>query len=852
MLALYRSLSYRYFRLRWDRTGLIVASIALGVATLVSTRLINQCIEFAARQSTSPAASKDVHFFVGSGEAGVRRDLAEAIRRVPGVARAEPLLVERVQLPDLDNRPVLLGAAELTAGALGDNLFGFKFTFTRTPNPFGMPSVLLGRAIVEERRERGIADDAPLKARAGGKLIELRPVGIVDAEGPAAALGRNILGMEISQAAQVVQKPGLVTRIDVVLGPNADHDAAREAVERVVAGRAQVRTQETQGQEAQEVISGIQIGFSLCGAGALVVGLFLVYNALSVNVTERRHDIGVLRSLGATRWQVAALFTGEATLLGVIGAVLGVPLGVVLANVGLEKMAPEMAQLFLTGPGQSIPLHWPSIATAMLAGIGTAVLATLIPAIQAAADEPADAVRRVPTAAAGFYKYLQGSVCLLFVVGGLLSFWFRDVIPNKFGIYASPVLALLGMLMGLPLVVGVLARVLQPITRATFGLATRLAGDNLTRAPGRTGVVIGALAAGVGLMFQIAGVGHSNEAPVLDWIERAVTADMILLYGDPGSATASTLPMDPSLGDELRRLPGVETVVSVRYSRPEFNGKIIFMVAIDAADYYAGQRKSSHMPNLDLFPKLREPDTVLVSDNFAAKHRLGPGDTMTLQSPDGPVTLKIIGTIQDYSWAQGTILMDRARYAERFSDRLIDTCHVYLRDGEGKSAAWAGVEKFAESRGLNLMDRDQLRGYVRDVIDRIYQLAYLQQVVVGIVAALGVVMALLISILQRRRELGTLRALGSTQGQVLRSVLAEAVLMGVFGTVLGLLIGLPLEWYILHVVVFEESGFWFPILIPWREALGIGVIGVALAALAGLGPAIHAVRLNIAEAIAYE
>jgi putative ABC transport system permease protein len=151
-----------------------------------------------------------------------------------------------------------------------------------------------------------------------------------------------------------------------------------------------------------------------------------------------------------------------------------------------------------------------------------------------------------------------------------------------------------------------------------------------------------------------------------------------------------------------------------------------------------------------------------------------------------------------------------------------------------------------------VINQDALKDYVREVIDRLYRIAYLQQVVVGIVAALGVVMALLISILQRRRELGTLRAVGATQGQVLKSVMAEAMLMGLVGTVLGVLVGLPLEWYILRVVVFEESGFLFPVIIPWLPALGIGAIAVALAALAGLGPALHAVRINIAEAIAYE
>jgi putative ABC transport system permease protein len=133
-----------------------------------------------------------------------------------------------------------------------------------------------------------------------------------------------------------------------------------------------------------------------------------------------------------------------------------------------------------------------------------------------------------------------------------------------------------------------------------------------------------------------------------------------------------------------------------------------------------------------------------------------------------------------------------------------------------------------------------------------YTLAYMQQIAVGIVAALGVVMALLISVLQRRRELGLLRAVGATQGQVLHTVLAEATLMGLLGTALGVLAGMPMEWYLLRVVIYEESGFIFPVAFPWRETLALSALAVGTATLAGLVPALHAVRLRIAEAIAYE
>ena len=159
---------------------------------------------------------------------------------------------------------------------------------------------------------------------------------------------------------------------------------------------------------------------------------------------------------------------------------------------------------------------------------------------------------------------------------------------------------------------------------------------------------------------------------------------------------------------------------------------------------------------------------------------------------------------------------------------------------------------FAADRGLITEDRTALRQMLGDLIDRVYKLVHLQQIVVGMVAALGVVTSLLISVLQRKRELGLLLAVGATPGQVIRTVLAEAVLMGVFGTVLGFLIGLPLEWYVLRVVLFEESGSRSTCCCRggrrWPSPLG----SLFIATLAGLLPAMQAVKTRIPDAIAYE
>jgi len=849
LVSLFVTVGIGYLRQRWDRALLIVASIGVGVAMLVSTQLLSEGLDTAASESVTPGSTAADLLITNNRK--VRLDLVEAIRKVPGVADAQPVLVERVVLPDYGNRTAILIGLE---ARLGGPVVAERNPFAATIEITNPLAWLSGRAAVlgHELAKVVVPDGRPtqpVSVRAGGRVHSIVPAGVVTLGGPAAKLGGFLIVMDVRQAASLLNQDGLCERIDVYFHSDARFDDVREQVARVVGDRATVHTPESVKSATQDIIGPIRIGFTLTGVGAMVVGLFLVYNALAVSVAERRHDIGVLRSLGATRWQVSNLFAVEAILLGWFGSLLGIPFGWLLARSTASLVRHEMQQVFLTGD-QPLMITGRLAAWAMGAGMLTALLAALVPAMQASQDEPADAVRRSPQRAGRFFRVAQFLASVILIVGGFSLVLLRDSLPRGWGGYGGLVLLLVGLLLAVPFLVSVLSLWLQPIFRRLFGIEARLAADNLSRAPGRTGVVVGALAAGVALMFQTAGIGESNKRPILEWLDRAVSADLFVICGDPQGAS-SVLPMQPDVVERLKNLPVVEETMAIRYGQPEFNGRLAFLTALDARIYHDSNRHAQRLPRLSSFLTLEEPNTCLVSENFAALNKVGIGDVIELRGPNGPVPLRIVDVIEEYSWARGTILLDRRFYATVFQDPLIDTVHVFLKPGGGREA-WDQVRELADREALVVVSRDDFDNLVTSFIRRMYLFAYMQQLAIGIVAALGVVMALLISVLQRRRELGLLRAVGATQSQVLLSVLAEALLMGAFGTALGILAGIPLEWYLLRVVIFEASGFVFPLTIPWRETLILSSLSVGIATLAGLFPAIHAVRIRIAEAIAYE
>jgi putative ABC transport system permease protein len=453
-----------------------------------------------------------------------------------------------------------------------------------------------------------------------------------------------------------------------------------------------------------------------------------------------------------------------------------------------------------------------------------------------------------------------GLVCLLARYQG------RWPLPARWATYGALLFPLAAALVVMPILTALLARLLRPAAEHLLGVPGRLAADQLAGNPGRAGLTATALAASVALVFQTGGVIHGNEEAIRAWVDQGITGDLFVTAGGPLSASGQILPMAESLAEPLRaEIAGLVVVpLRFRYLNWERRGRIerLLLKAVDAQAYHAANAHRDPLPpDLELFRRLAEPGTVIVSENFAALHGVRPGDTITLPSIDGPVLLRVIGTIADFSCSRGTVLVDRIRYCRAFGLEQVDVFSVYLPPAGSKAGAgltpaaarrrllrapWAGEQ------ALWVLTQRELRGHILGMVGRFYGVAYVQEAVAALVAALGVVTTLAISVLQRRRALGLLRALGATRDQVLAILLAEALLMGVIALALGGLLGAAIQWCVLRVILLTETGFVFPVRFPWAIAATLAVAVPLVGLLAGLGPGLHAARLRIAQAIAYE
>ncbi len=873
MLSLYRTLSLRYLSRRWFRALLVVASIMLGVAILVATQALNETMSKATLASSNPIAGT-IDLIVTNGDFPIDRSLTKELEAVKGVKEVHAKIFDQAKIVLGDKKiPVMVMGFDLKpetkkSGGFEDQFIlsssmdaikGFYLAVTVTG---GIPAILgkeLENDLAKEKAStvgflgRELTIEKNLKTHRVTSIASMEP----KEQGDMAAFGGYLVVLDLDHAAKVLgMDEGKARRIDIALEPGVDPKKARVEIEKVLANRAEVRTLEEQNQSLQSAMVGMKTGFSMCGVAALIVGMFLVYNALSVSVAERRHEIGILLALGATRDQVWRLFAGEAFFLGSLGALLGIPLGYGLAHVGLEPMQDAIGDIFATMNQKQIAMTWDLAALAACVGILSAVIASLIPAVQAAYEKPAEAVRRVPKEPPVSHLVMHIVATGGLILGGMSLILIRDFLPKRWGTWGGLILVMVGALLSAPLFAQVAARCLAPFARRFFRIEWRIAADNLVRAPGRTGMVIGALAAGVCLIVETAGIIRSQRDAIIAWVDSSIGSDIVVTSGSPVGSGGQNTPMHEDLGAELRKLPEVEDAIPIRVcTEIPFRKERVAILTIEAGRAHAREIKRLRKTDSSdiLFAMDGKKNSIVISGNFAALHHVHTGDTITLKSPKGEVKFHVIGVIVDYTWNLGTIIMNRRDYVEHWNDESVTIFDVYLRDGVDPNAAKAKIAaRLGAQYDLHALTRTELKTHIEQMIERLYKIALGQEIVVVLVAALGVVMAMLISVLQRRREMGLLRAIGASQRQVVYLVLAEASLMGIFGSILGAIFAIPLQWFVLQIVFVEETGYVFPVYVPWWEAVVIALSALAIATLAGLGPALYAVRERIPEAIAYE
>jgi putative ABC transport system permease protein len=848
-------LGLRHVNRRLFQSLLFVLGVALGVAVVIAIDLANGSASRAFALSTQSVTGKATHQII-AGSAGLPEQTYRRLRLELGLRDTAPIISETVRSTSLGDQPLrLLGVDPFAEPPFRDYLTTVEVlteggsSFEAVQNFIAQPNTVLISQNLAARY--GLAPGDRFTLLTGVAAVEVRIVGVLQPQDSVSqqALDDLILA-DIATAQEVVGLSGRLSRIDLIL-PDA---AAEAAVRAMLPPGASLVPASTSGGALQQMTAAFEINLQALSLLAVVVGVFLIYNTVTFSVVQRRPQIGIMRSLGATRPQIFAIVIGEALVLGLIGTVFGMGLGIVMGRLTVGVVAQTISDLFFSVNVTSLSLDPVTLVKGATLGVAASLGAALIPAIDATRTSPAGTLRRstFEEQVARLVPYLSLAAAAFVLLGWALLQIPTDSLFVSFGALFCVIFGG-ALLTPAALVVGM--RLVQPLTDAAFGIIGRLAPRSLTRSLSRTSVAVAALTIAVSVIVGVSAMISSFRATVSDWLDTTIGAD-IFVSSPLLTNNQSTVDVDPAVRDLVRAVPGIRDVSAARQvtalapDYPDLLPVNLTVVDYDISDgrgFVWDSTNGSHKQAL-------QSGAIIVSEPFAFRRGITPqNNTLRLSTDQGDQTFTVVGVYYDYSTDQGNVVMYRSTYDRYWNDPFISQVALFVEEGADLNAI-IDTLKTETLRGYDLQVQSNrtLREGVFEIFERTFTITVALRLLATLVAFIGILSALMSLQLEQTREYGVMRANGMTGQQLWRYTLLQTGLMGTTAGLLALPIGFVLALVLIYVINVRSFGWTMQFSLAPAEFGAAFAVAVGAALLAGIYPAQRLVRLLPSQALRSE
>jgi putative ABC transport system permease protein len=840
---------------RKRRLAGIIIAVGLGVAFLAGALTFGDTLSanFSQLFSTATSGTSAVvrsASAVDRGVTGTRTpipaDLLGTVRSVPGVADAQP---------SISGSAVLLAADGKAVGGLGPPRSGGNWISDPALTPYRLAAGRAPRGLHEVIINRGAASSGKLRIGSVTTVltpapVRVRVVGLATFGSAAGFGGAPYTAFSYQGAVRyLTSRPGQVSTIQVSTAPGVSPAVLVSRLNRGLPHDVQAisgaqLTNENLSDLNSEFLTALRIILVVFAGIALLVAAFSIASTFGILVAQRTREAALMRALGATRGQVFSSVLAEAAAVGVAGSVLGVAAGLGIAV--LLKGLFDTAGFAL--PAGGLTVTGGSLATALLTGIIVTVLVSLIPAARASRVPPLEALResaaepaRVPRrrVVAGVVLLAGG---LALVVAGLQGTGSRVLSITGLGglgvilgmtalgpVAARPVTALLG----------------KPVT-AWRGVAGTLAVRSATRNPRRTAAAATALMIGVAVVTLFTVYAAGLRAAAVNGVSDSFTGDIAITTGSfSGGPNASGL--SPELASTVARIPGVSTVSGLAGGNAEVAGKSAGVTAV--ATGTIGQVLNLHAAAGSVSGLGRQQ--IAVSQIQATDHGWRLGSPVRVVLPDGTAVTATVGAVYTSRNLVGDYVLPLALWAPHTAQLTASAIFVKLAPGASEPAVAAAINRAAASYGKPTVASHS--SYVADAgkaVSTFLGIVYALLVLAIVIAVFGIANTLSLSVYERTREIGLLRAVGQTRSQLRSMVRLESVVVSAFGTAGGLLLGGFLGWALTSAG--ERSSGLTAVSFPPTQLIVIAVLGGLAGVLAAIRPARRAARLPLLAAIAAE
>ena len=856
------------------RTATTILGVALGIAVVVAIQLTNASSVRGFETALETVAGKTAVEIVGTGgidetvlpslgwlrEYGVvspviegnaalvsgdarslsRRNMEAA--RVLGVDILRDLPFRDYQLLDVGS-PSAQGATGDRAQSAQQDVTTQKFLEILTNER----SVVITEKLA---KRRGLVIGGEMRLMFGDRVGTYIVRGLLKDEGPARVLDGNFALMDIAAAQFAFARLGRIDRLDVRLPPGADLNASLAAISARMPPGLTAQRPSRRGEQVETMLAAFHSNLTALSWIALIVGLFLVYNTVTISVVARRQEIGTLRALGLTRRKVLFLFLGEAAALALAGIVIGLGLARLLADAAVAMTAATVSTIYIAAASAPPDMNWGHVWLGIAIGLPLSLLAAAIPALEASRVEPTAAMRGHDTL--DMRLRLRPAMLIAPLAVLVLAFGLAQLGPVNgrplFG-YLAAFAIVVGAGLLVPAIMFGLARAGRLVLRRHLGVEGLLAHANLTSAIPRLSISVAALSVSLSMMVAIAIMIGSFRDTVVYWVGQTLQADLFV-----GPGIRPTVGQEQTLSPEViaavQRHPAVTAIDSFRnvdlvydnrltvlgagtFSVVLEHGALLFKSPANARD--AVRRSIGH-------------DSVLISEAFSNKFDKRDGDTISLQTPKGMRNFQVAAVYYDYSNDRGVVIMDVGTFRQYFGDLAPSGVAVFLKENADPEVVRTEMlASLDEGHRAFIFSNRTLRNEVLRIFDSTFAITYALELIAIVVAMLGVAGTLLTLVLERRRELSLLRLTGADRKQVRRMVIIEAALIGAVSQGIGLTMGFALSMVLIYVINVQSFGWTIQFHLPTAFLIQSSIAVVIATSIAGIYPARRAAQLVLSH-----
>lgn len=843
--------AWRYLFSHPLQSLLMLLGISLGVAVAVSVDIANASAARSFDLSTEAVVGRSTHY-VSGGPTGIAEELYTELRSAGLNVPMAPILSQLITSPQLGGVPLqLLGIDPFAEQPFRSYIYDEGED--RPTETMGAFYALPGAVLISTdlAAQHGLASGDAIELDINGQQLQGIIAGLLEPRDTLSARAlQGLILADISTVQELSGRLGVLERIDLII-PDEERDAKIVQIEALLPQGNVLLTAEGRGQAVEQMTAAFRTNLTALSLLGLVVGLFLIYNTMTFSVVQRRQSFGTLRALGVSSAEIFTLVLGEALLVGVVGSVIGLVLGVIMGRGSVALVSQTINDVFYTLTVREVSLPAQSLVKGALLGIAATFFAALVPAWEAAKSPPRRTMSR--SQLESISQKLLGQAALggaiMTIASGIFLATLDLGLPASF---AGTFGVVIGCALTAPWITQQVMPFISRILAPLIGPLGRLGPREVSASASRTSPAMAALMVAVAVTIGGSLMVSSFRASVVDWMNVILSNDV---YGSVAGSNLSEpmVAIDPAAIERLSTWPGIESVALLRNAQVDSPyGPIVVSANNNPADgteqvYFAKEGTGE-----EVWLAVQN-GAVIISEPLANRLDLGMDDSITLFTNAGPHDFPIAAIFSDYSSSRGNVTMWMDVYRELWGDQAVTAFSAKVEPGTDMDALVVELQGgLSEVQLLNIRSNATLRQDSLEIFDRTFLITSALQLITTAVAFVGVLSAMLSLQLEKQRQMGILKAIGLSVGQIWSLTLLETGLIGALAGLLALPTGLAVAEILLKLINRRSFGWSLALHLeaePFVQAL---LIAILAALLAGLYPAFRASRRSAADAMRFE